>query len=210
VPAPQSDFIFEWGRLNIPDEFLHYGDPDSNPRETEQHVTVKFGLTVAEVPDELRQITQNYRPFPVYIGKVTLFRNAENDVVKLDVESPQLRELNAAISAAIPNEDKYPDYKPHLTIAYVKKGSCDALDGTDIFQSGAQSGVSAEFTAYGVVFKGAGETDGSRVRETLLFTRTKKVRPLESEPFDRLCFPLDPEHVKQFLAGRGRSKQIVL
>ena len=206
VPAPQSDFIFEWGRLNIPDEKLSFDDSETNPRETEQHVTVLYGLTVNEVPEELRQITEAMKPFPVYIGKVSLFRQETHDVVKLDVESPWLRKLSAEIRAAIPNENKYPDYKPHITIAYTKKGTCDHLEGVDIFHNAQESGVEAQFTAYGLVFKGAGDSDGNRVHDTLLFSRVKKVRPVESEPFNGVPFPLDPEHVKQFLSTRQLKK----
>lgn len=210
VPAPQSDFIFEWGRLNVPDERLYFGDPNTNPRETEQHVTVKYGLTVDQVPDELRQITEAFKPFPVYIGKVSLFRNPEFDVVKLDVESPWLRKLNAEISA-FPNEDKHPEYHPHLTIAYVKKGSCDDLEGVDIFENGQASGVNPQFIAYGLVFKGSGDDQGNRSHETLLFSRTKKTQAVESEPFNGVPFPLDPEHVSQFLkTTRTRARRTIL
>ena len=210
VPAPQSDFVFEWGRLNIPDKVLFYNDKGDNPRELEQHITVKYGITVNEVPPELASIVEAYRPFPIYIGKVSLFRNEECDVVKLDVESPWLRKLNAEISEALPHEDAYPEYHPHLTLAYVDKGSCDALEGTDIFQSGAQTGVDPQFIVYGIQFKGAGDDQGDWVRDTLLFTRKKKVRPVESAPFDNVPFPLDPEHVKQFLKVRSIARRAIL
>jgi hypothetical protein len=213
VPAEQGDFLFEWGRLNIPDERLQVADPDDNPRELQHHVTVKFGLTVNDVPEELRAICKEIQPFPVYIGKVSLFHNQGFDVVKLDVESPWLRELNAKISAAVPNEDTHPTYIPHITVAYVKPGSCDELEGVDIFQ-GDESGVSPEFVAYGLAFKGAGEDGGPRTEENLLFSRIKKkapVGPSESEPFNNLPFPLDPAHTAQFLqATRSRARREIL
>ncbi len=218
VPADQADFIFEWGRLNIPDESLQASQPDQNPRETEQHVTVKYGLTAVDVPEELRAICKNTKPFPIYIGKVSLFRQPEHDVVKLDVESPWLRKLNAEISAALPHEDTYKGYSPHLTVAYVKKGSCDQLDGMDIFQ-GKESGVEPQFVAYGLKFKGAGDSEsGNRTEENLLFSRVKKQPPvkppeaaIESGPFTGLPFPADPSQVSRFFqSAKVRAKRSIL
>lgn len=45
--------------------------------------------------------------------------NEDGDVLKMDVISPQLVELNAIVSREFPCEDKYPDYKPHVTLAYL-------------------------------------------------------------------------------------------
>jgi 2'-5' RNA ligase len=55
------------------------------------------------------------------------------DVVKIDVESQALRDLNAAISQAFEVTDTYPEYHPHVTIAYVKKGMGRAHIGEDDF-----------------------------------------------------------------------------
>ena len=222
VTPPQSDFVFEWGRLNIPDENLALSPDNENPRELHQHVTIKYGLTINEAPQELRDLCKGIKPFPVYIGKVSLFRNDEYDVVKLNVESLELRQLNAEISALIPNEDKYPEYTPHLTVAYVKKGTCDALEGMDIF-TGKESGVDPQFIAYGLKFCPAGE-ESTQAEEVILFSRVKKPLPqqelesagkpessMESEPFVGLPFPLDPDRVKPFLhAARSKARPLVL
>jgi hypothetical protein len=171
VPPELGDIIVEWGKLNIPDDALATEGNGEGGREMEQHVTVKYGMTTDKVPPEIYDIVHKTQPFPVYIGAVTLFRNPEFDVVKCDVESPWLRKLNAQISAAVPNEDEHPDYHPHVTIAYVKKGTCDRLEGTDIFKDRETH----EFTASGMVFKGAGsDDDPSRANEVLLFSRVKQ------------------------------------
>jgi len=54
-----------------------------------------------------------------------MFPNDESnagDVVKVDVESEDLRRLNQKIANALPNTETHPGYKPHATIAYVKAG----------------------------------------------------------------------------------------
>ena len=52
-----------------------------------------------------------------------LFENLEFDVVKLGViKTPKLEEINKRLSE-LPNSNQFPEYKPHITLAYVKKGS---------------------------------------------------------------------------------------
>lgn len=172
-PAELCDIILEWGRLNIPDKVLHTGEDGGTGRERECHVTVKYGMLAGAVPEKLREIAKATPPFPVVLGKVSLFTTSPDyDVVKLDVESPRLMELNRQVSAAIPNEDKFPDYRPHLTLAYVQKGTCDRLVGEDPFRA---EGVARQFLAAGMTFCGAGDDqDPARVKEVLLFSRVRK------------------------------------
>jgi len=45
----------------------------------------------------------------------------------------------------------------------------------------------------------------------LLFSRVKRTRPEESEPFTGVPFPLDPEHVGQFLkVTRNHAHRTIL
>lgn len=179
LPPKHADFLLGWGRTNIPDNVLYaLPEGDGNGRELEPHVTVKYGITLNEVPHELHQIVQQTPAFPVYMGAISLFQQEGYDVVKLTVESPWLRQLNARITATLPCEgDKHPNYNPHTTLAYVKKGSCDQLVGQDPFA--AEGSPGAEFVAYGMVFKGASEleNDPARVKEHLLFNKKKKPEP---------------------------------
>jgi 2'-5' RNA ligase len=61
--------------------------------------------------------------FKVQIDGVSLFENPEFDVVKLDViKTSNLEEINKRLSE-LPNSNQFPEYKPHITLAYIKKGS---------------------------------------------------------------------------------------
>ena len=42
----------------------------------------------------------------------------------MNVESPMLRVLNSRISE-LPHTTDYPDYRPHITVAYVKPGKAE-------------------------------------------------------------------------------------
>jgi len=169
APTEIGDRVVEWGELNIPDDVLFVGDNGDMGRELEAHVTVKFGMTEPIPTASVYNIAHTTQPFPITVGKVSLFRNEKFDVVKCDVESDWLRHLNSQISREVPNEDRHPEYHPHLTVAYVKKGTCDQLEGMDIFEDGA------EWMAYGMVWKGAGDDDQApRHQEVLLFSKVKQ------------------------------------
>lgn len=108
--------------IHKPDE---YGFPD------DKHVTVLYGIH-AEYPSlALQDFIQHYPRFLVTLGKVSLFKSDEYDVVKLDVRSPDLHVLNSEFKEIEENTQSFPNYIPHATIAYVKCGTCDHLEGID-------------------------------------------------------------------------------
>lgn len=88
--------------------------------ETDSHVTVKFGLH-ADTPKEVQQLLSSESPIRLKMGKVSLFQNPDADVLKVEIDSPDLHRLNKKLSS-LPHTDTHPDYKPHATIAYLKPG----------------------------------------------------------------------------------------
>lgn len=99
-------------------------------RETEPHVTVKYGLT-GEDSVPVTEAVAGHGPVTVKLGKASVFHTPEADVLKVDVDSPDLHALNGKVSK-LPNEDKHPDYVPHATIAYLKPGQGAQYDGKEI------------------------------------------------------------------------------
>ena len=108
----------------IPDE-----DLADDGREDEPHITVKFGLTTND-PDEVREVLQDAEPFEITIGDISTFRSDEYDVVKLDIKSPGIRKLNKTV-AKLDHHDTHPQYRPHITLAYVKKGRGKKYTGSN-------------------------------------------------------------------------------
>ncbi len=124
LPAPEAKEITAFA-AKIPDEAL-YTEPndDSYGRETEPHITVKYGLKTND-PADVAPIISNHSPIKAKMGKVSLFEGEKYDVVKVEVESAELKNLNKKIAdeadIALPEGESF-EYTPHVTIAYVKPG----------------------------------------------------------------------------------------
>lgn len=92
--------------------------------ETSPHCTILYGLhpevSVEDVVSACEGIKKS--DIKISIEGIGSFENPEYEVVKMNVESPVLRVLNSRISE-LPHTTDYPDYRPHITVAYVKSGT---------------------------------------------------------------------------------------
>ena len=94
-------------------------------RETESHVTALYGLTGGgDDAAAVGKAVAGYGPVKFKVGKLSVFSNpdAPYDVLKADVESSALHGLNGDLRK-LEHKSDFPDYHPHLTIAYLKKGA---------------------------------------------------------------------------------------
>lgn len=104
----------------IDDKHL-YGAGSDKGRETTVHITAFYGLTKSYSENKMQEFLKGVKPFKVKINGLSIFENDDFDVVKLDVSSKELSALNNKFSK-LPNENEFPDFKGHITLAYVKKG----------------------------------------------------------------------------------------
>lgn len=185
LPPEHGDFLMQWGRTNIPDDVL-YPDEADGGRESEPHVTVLYGLTEPAPGPCLRDIIEDFEMFKVEFGEVSMFKNEKYDVLKLDIESPMLRVLHARLKAGCSNEYKWPDYKPHCTLAYVQPGQGQRFVGQQVFSG--EMAPAPQFWAKEVLFSGKGD---EQVRETISLRREKDVKEA-AQPFDGIPFS-DPQ-----------------
>lgn len=102
---------------------------DENDRsyglENEPHATLLYGLHDNEVdPEDVKEICTNHEYPELKLHNISAFKNAKYDVLKFDIESDKLHQVNKELSK-LPYSSDYPDYHPHSTIGYLKTGKAD-------------------------------------------------------------------------------------
>jgi len=137
LPHYVADKIIEFGR-SIPNEDIFDDEDGEKGRENEPHITVKYGIHTDYVGDIHMALNDQEKAYAT-LGKASLFENDEFDVLKLDLTSKCLTRLNKALGDRLETTDSFPDYHPHVTIAYLKKSpdnkkyiGADFLDGVDV------------------------------------------------------------------------------
>lgn len=136
VMEPIRSIVIAFGE-QIPEE--HLVDVDGSTHETNPHITVKYGLDKETDVELVRELVQGFGPVTVRLGEMDKFESDEYDVLIVPVHSDDLQQLNQMIRSAdgIVCTDTFPVYRPHMTIAYMKKGTADEYIGDDRF-SGTQ------------------------------------------------------------------------
>ncbi len=88
------------------------------------HATILHGLTDQDATAAFDVLRRWQRPVQFRLGAVSVFErdNRDYDVLKVEVLSPDLHVLNAMLRT-LPNQEEFPDYCPHITLAYLKKGT---------------------------------------------------------------------------------------
>ena len=111
------------------------------------HVTVLYGLHTSDPQVIYQHLKKNQaiRPPTIHLGPLSLFRNRDQDILKVDVDSQDLRHLNHVLRQ-LPTTQTYTDYRPHVTVAYLRAGAGDKYLGLPNHLQGR------EVTLGGVVF----------------------------------------------------------
>lgn len=122
IDEDDSRKIIDFNYKTISEDILYIEEDDSSfGREQHPHVTIKYGLVKSYTEEQIKHLLRQVTPFDIQVRGISIFENDKFDVIKFDVESPELRKLNEIFSN-LPNHDEHPTYNPHMTIAYVKKG----------------------------------------------------------------------------------------
>jgi 2'-5' RNA ligase len=112
------------------EEGKHYG------KELNPHVTVMYGLNENEEKRVKELLAKVPKKISATLGKISKFENidAPYDVLKVEVYSPHLAKIHEMIRGNFENDYKWPEYNPHVTLAYVKKGTCNEYVGNKMFE----------------------------------------------------------------------------
>lgn len=120
----QSRLIKQAGASQIDPNDLAEGGLEDRP-----HVTILYGLELGEeesspeLARKLRGVLADAGEVQATVGGIEIFEGEDSDVIVQRLQSQELQNLHERIRDSLPNEQTYPDYKPHITIGYVRKGT---------------------------------------------------------------------------------------
>jgi 2'-5' RNA ligase len=107
----------------IDEEDLYKPENKRYGLETEPHLTVLYGLHSDVNDQDVLNVFKDVKSSDIQLDilGIDIFENKQFDVVKMNVKSETLNNLNAELRK-LPHTSDYPDYKPHITIAYLLPG----------------------------------------------------------------------------------------
>lgn len=91
---------------------------DSFGLETEAHITLLYGLHSGVSSENVKSVLKKFSFGPCKLTNISLFENEKYDVLKYDIDGEGLHEANIQFKR-FPYTSDFPEYHPHLTIAYL-------------------------------------------------------------------------------------------
>ncbi len=132
LPQYFSSKIIQWGKDNISEKDICNAG-DAHGREKDIHITAKYGLHTENV-DEIKEVIKDFGSFDIECEQISRFTTGNDfDVIKISVTGDKLHDLHRIIGT-LKNSDEHPVYKPHATIAYINKGTCNHLSNMTPFK----------------------------------------------------------------------------
>jgi hypothetical protein len=116
-----SSLVLQFSNIYIKDSYLYFDDDGGCGRENQIHCTVLYGIESSS-SYKIRKIVNKFKEFSVTLNKITFFEQENCDVMKIDVDSDYLHEMNSIVKKNVDYQNNYKEYVPHCTIAYLKKG----------------------------------------------------------------------------------------
>lgn len=129
----------------LPEEHIYDDAAHEYGRETTPHVTVLYGLAPSEEAKAKQMLAKIPKGISATLGKISKFSSNDKpyDVLKVEVSSSGLTKIHQFLRKHCKNNWEWPSYSPHMTLAYVKKGTCENFVGDARF-----SGKSFTFDSF--------------------------------------------------------------
>ncbi|MFA7219107.1 MAG: 2'-5' RNA ligase family protein [Synergistaceae bacterium] len=90
--------------------------------EDDPHITVLWGIHTKDVR-KVRKILEEQKGGTVKLGQIGMFEKEEYDVLKVNIISSALHRIHYALQENLEHSSTFPDYHPHVTLAYLKCGN---------------------------------------------------------------------------------------
>jgi 2'-5' RNA ligase len=128
-PASDAKRVLDWGKKHVSNQDVY----KEKGREDDPHVTILYGLHTHDAKDVIDLIKSQKGHLELVLKNVSKFNtHPDYDVLKIDVESLSFKALNKKLKT-LPYTSSFSGYKPHCTISYIKKGTCENLVGNKDF-----------------------------------------------------------------------------
>jgi len=118
--------VSNWNEITsyIDPEDIYTGGDDTHGIQEFPHLTLLYGLHKEVTPEMVKSVFEGFtKDINIEVNGIDIFENNDYDVVKFNVNPDgALQELHDKLSE-LPNSDQFPNYTPHITIAYVNKGT---------------------------------------------------------------------------------------
>jgi 2'-5' RNA ligase len=105
------------------DDIYTVSDNDTYGIQVRPHLTLLYGTHKEVTSEQVESLLKNVKPFSIEIDGVDIFENKDYDVVKFNIKKSDILQSIFDSLSTLPNSNSFKDYKPHITIAYVKKGT---------------------------------------------------------------------------------------
>jgi hypothetical protein len=113
---PEMNYIH---KLIDPDHIYTEEGDGSFGLENEPHTTLLYGLHNDVTLENVKGVIDNHTFDTCRVHNPSLFQNEKYDVLKFDVNGTNLHKVNDDLKQ-YPYTSDFPDYHPHLTVAYLK------------------------------------------------------------------------------------------
>jgi hypothetical protein len=115
-----SSLVQQFGNILLPEPYLYFDERGEGGRENQIHCTVLYGIESAS-SIKARKVLKSVNEFEVELGDISFFEQNENDVMKIEVHSEYLHQINSLLRNGVDYQNNYPNYEPHCTVAYIQK-----------------------------------------------------------------------------------------
>lgn len=125
----------------IPKEDIYFGESEEETDdygiEDECHITIVYGLENSVNFKDIEPYLFKLKDYQTILVNISTFENSKFDVLKVGVKCQLASESNKQINENFDVHATYKEYNPHMTIAYMKKGTAekykkDILDKLEI------------------------------------------------------------------------------
>jgi hypothetical protein len=135
MPKKISNTIKKWQKENIDEVDIYTSDEDNSlGLEDEIHATILYGLKNQDMK-KIKDLVADFGPVELELDGLVIFDNADNnrpfDVLNVNVNGEDIKRLHNLLKSSVENYDKWPDFKAHVCIAYLKKGTGDKYRDLD-------------------------------------------------------------------------------